>query len=316
MYIYGYMFIFRNIYIIKAFNSLMKRKVVLHGPSTLTISLPASWVKKFDVKKGEELNVEEQGKELIIGTDSINFEKKQIDVGNLRRVGKSCITASYRQGYDEIDFLFEDSSYIETIYDIISRDITGFEVIRQQNNRCIIKDLTGHSKDEFDVALRRIWLLSLDLANESLNIIKKRSVGNLKNIELIDSSINKFSNYCLRILIKKGRYDSKKTPPYYYFVKSLEELADKYKELCRFHQNNPNNIDKQVISLFEQTNSNLNSVYKLFYKPDNKKIEEVFEETKLRCNKLFNHNNQVAFFLFFIARDIRNLLPFLIEINM
>jgi phosphate uptake regulator len=308
--------LFRNIYIIGMFNIAMKRRVVLHGPSTLTVSLPSSWVKKFDVKKGDELDVEEQGNDLLISTDSTNFEKKQIDVSNLRRVGKSCITASYRQGYDEIDFLFEDSSYIETVHDIISRDITGFEVIRQQKNSCVIKDLTGHNKDEFSAALRRIWLLILDMSGESLEIIKKNSSGNLKNIELVDSSINKFSNYCLRILIKKGRYDSKKTPPYYYFVKSLEELADKYKELCRFHSNNISEVDVELVDLFEQVNDYLNSVYGLFYKYNNEKIEEIFEETKVLCDKLFNHNNQIAFFLFFITRDIRNLLPFLIEINM
>ena len=294
----------------------MKRRVVLHGPSTLTVSLPSGWVKKFDVKKGAELDVEEQGKDLIISTDSTNFEKKQIDIGGLKRVGKSCITAAYRQGYDEIDFLFKDSSYIETVHEMISRDITGFEVIRQQHNHCVIKDLTGHQKDEFDAALRRIWLLILDLADDSLNIIKKNRSGNLKNIELIDSSINKFSNYCLRILIKKGRYDSKKTPPHYHFVKSLEELADKYKELCRFHSKNPSEVDEDLLDLFQQTNSFLNSVYELSYKYNNEKIEEVFEETKKLCDNLFNKNSRVAFFLFFIARDIRNLLPFLIEINM
>ena len=98
--------------------------------------------------------------------------------------------------------------------------------------------------------------------------------------------------------------------------KSLEELADKYKELCRFHSNNISEVDVELVDLFEQVNDYLNSVYGLFYKYNNEKIEEIFEETKVLCDKLFNHNNQIAFFLFFITRDIRNLLPFLIEINM
>jgi hypothetical protein len=70
------------------------------------------------------------------------------------------------------------------------------------------------------------------------------------------------------------------------------------------------------LELFKKTNSHLNTVYELSYKYDNKRIEEVFGETKVLCEDLFNKNSRVAFFLFFIARDIRNLLPFLIEINM
>jgi len=293
-----------------------KRKVVLHGPSTLTISLPMSWVKRFGVKKGDELNVEEYGKELRINTESTIFEKKQIDIGNLERVGRSYITSSYRQGYDEIDFTYEDNSYIETIRDMIAKEITGFEIIRQYSNHCVIKDLTGHNKDEFNIALRRIWLLLLDLSNESLLAMKKNSSTELKNIKMIDYSINKFSNYCLRVLIKKGLYDFKKSPLYYYFVKSLEELADQYKDLCNFHSENLKWIEKNLIELFEKTNSNLNSLYELFYKYDKQKIEELFKETKTTYNEISNSSDKVAFYLSSISRSIRNMLPLLVEINL
>lgn len=294
----------------------MKRKVVLHGPSTLTISLPTSWVKKFDVKKGDELDIEEYGKELRINTESTSFEKKQIDIGNLERVGRSYITSSYRQGYDEIDFTYEDNKYIETIQDMIAKEITGFEIIRQYNNHCVIKDLTGHSKDEFNIALRRIWLLLLDLSNESLLAIKKNSLTSLKNIKMIDYSINKFSNYCLRVLIKKGRYDFKKTPVYYHFVKVLEEIGDQYRDLCTFHSDNLKNIDENLIELFKKVNSHLNSIYELFYKYDKQKIEDLFKENITINIKISNSKDKIAIYLFSISRSIKNLLSLLVEINL
>jgi hypothetical protein len=40
----------------------IKRKVILHGPSTLTVSLPSKWVKNHNIKKGDELNIEETEK--------------------------------------------------------------------------------------------------------------------------------------------------------------------------------------------------------------------------------------------------------------
>ena len=310
------MHFFENIYIYPIIIYLMKRRVVLHGNSTLTISLPSSWVKRFSIQKGDELNVEAHGREIRVGTESNSYEKKEINSGDLKRVGKSYITSSYRQGYDEIDFTYEDKDYIETIQDLISKEITGFEVVRQQGNHCIIKDLTGQNEDEFGTALRRTWLLLLDLSEECINILKENKPSDLKSINMIDSSINKFTNYCLRILIKRGHLDFKKTPTHYHFVKNLEELADKYKELCVFYSNHPKETNRKLIDSFIKTNSHLNSIYKLFYKYDERKIEELLNETKITFQELSNFKDPLAIHLSFISRDIRNLLPLMIEINM
>jgi len=106
----------------------IKRKIVLHGPSTLTISLPATWVKKFNIKKGDELDIAEHGKELRINLEKeFSPEIKEICVGDLKRLGKTYLTASYRQGYDEIKIDYNDPQYISIIQSILSRETTGFE---------------------------------------------------------------------------------------------------------------------------------------------------------------------------------------------
>ena len=62
----------------------MRRKIVQHGPATLTLSLPSGWAKKWGIKKGSELEVEELGKELRIKVDKTpaTNEKKEFDLGN------------------------------------------------------------------------------------------------------------------------------------------------------------------------------------------------------------------------------------------
>src|SRR3989344_2814686 len=269
----------------------IKRKVVLHGDSTLTISLPARWAKKFNIKKGDELNVEENEREIRITNDKeITLDKKQFSVGNLRRLGISYITSLYRSGYDEIHLDYNNNDYIETIHDVLSNEITGFEIVKQGNNYCVIKDLTG-SKDEFNTALRRIWLLTLDLAGETLSSIKKNNVNNLKNIYFMDNSINKFSNYCLRLLNKKVYVNYSKTPLYYYLIKSLEELADKYKDLYKFYLNN-------------KVKSN-----------DKEKMENLFNEARSTYEKTLNLNSNISIYLSSICNDIKDLLSVLVELN-
>jgi len=312
---------FRKIFILK--NSLIlevikiKRKIVLHGPSTLTISLPASWVKKFNIKKGDELNLEEFGNELRINPEKeFGLGKKQIDIKDLKRLGKTYLTSSYRQGYSEIDLNYNNNNYIKTIQDILSKEITGFEIIKQSSNSCMIKDLTGHNKNEFDNALRRIWLLVIDLSKESLNAFKKKDIVGLKEMYLMDQSINKFSNYCLRLLIKRGHADFKKTSLYYHLIKSLEEIADHYKDLCTFYSDNIKKIDDDLIIIFTKVNEHLDEFYELFYKFDEKKMEDLFRKTKLTHNKISRSKNNMMHHLSSICSHIRDLLSVLVEINL
>ena len=295
----------------------IKRKVVLHGPSTLTISLPASWVKKFNIEKGDELNLEEFDNELRINAEKdLGLERTQIDIKDLKRLGVTYITSSYRQCYGEIDLSYADSRYIRTIQDILSRELIGFEIIKQGSNSCLIKDLTGHTKDEFENVLRRIWLLIIDLSEESLNAFRRRDVARLKEIHLMDQSINKFSNYCLRLLIKRGHADFKKTPLYYHLIKGLEELADHYKDLCTFYSDNIKEIDDRLVIVFGRVNEHLNEFYQLFYKYDEQKIEDLFRKTKLTSNKIPNSKKHTPYYLSSICEAIRNLLSVLVEINL
>jgi len=52
----------------------MKRKVTLHGPATLSVSLPLKWARMFNVKKGDELEVVEQKDSLLISPSTIKEE--------------------------------------------------------------------------------------------------------------------------------------------------------------------------------------------------------------------------------------------------
>ena len=44
----------------------MKRKIVGLGHNACVLTLPARWLKSNSLKKGDELNVEENGKQLIV----------------------------------------------------------------------------------------------------------------------------------------------------------------------------------------------------------------------------------------------------------
>jgi len=295
----------------------IRRRVVLHGPSTLTISLPASWVKKFNIKKGDELNLEEFGNELRINSEKeLHLEKKRIDIKDFKRLGRNYIISLYTLGYDEISVNYDKSEYIETVRNIISEELIGFEIIKQGTNNCLIKNLTSHNKDEFDNALRRIFLLLLDMSSESLIAIKENNADKLKNVVLMDHNINKFSNYCLRLLVKRGHANFGKTTIYYHLIKSLEEIADRYKDLCDFHLNNKEKVGRDFIIIFGKVNDLLNEFYELFYKYDEEKVEKLFSKIKLTHKKISDSKGRMEVYLSSICKDVRDLLSMLVEIKL
>src|SRR3989344_3919364 len=94
----------------------IKRKVVLHGPSTLTISLPTKWIKKHGVKKGDELEVEEFDKILKVSTDREYSPVRSIkvDLNNLSEDAiKSILAVLHKSGYDEIEVDFKDANTLK-----------------------------------------------------------------------------------------------------------------------------------------------------------------------------------------------------------
>jgi phosphate uptake regulator len=266
----------------------IRRKVVLHGNSTLTVSLPTAWVKRYNIAKGDELNIEEYEKELKITNEKESGPAViEVNIRNLRRLGKSYITSSYRCGYDEIHASFEDEHYLETIQKLVSMEMTGFEIIRQGarqgTNYCVIKDLTGHTRDEFDNALRRMWLLALELSRQSLNALASHDSGAMQNIQMIDYNINRLCNYCLRFLVKRGHASYRKTPVYYHIIKNIETIADQYKDLCRFYLSHAGKIQGGFIDDFASVNSCFSEFYELFYRYDEERLEALFRKTEDCC---------------------------------
>ena len=54
----------------------MKRKVIQLAGRTFVVSLPTSWAREWDVKKGEELELIEDGPRLILSTEKSRQSKK------------------------------------------------------------------------------------------------------------------------------------------------------------------------------------------------------------------------------------------------
>src|SRR3989338_4633091 len=128
-----------------------QRKLIQHGPSSLTIALPIKWLKERGIKKGDSMHIGAEGNKLVLSTEeAIKLEKISIDVTNLDRTSILLyIQSLYRFGYNEIEVKFEKITTthyrkdqqvtISSVIHEIANRLIGAEIIEESENRALIK---------------------------------------------------------------------------------------------------------------------------------------------------------------------------------
>ncbi len=181
----------------------MKRKLVQQGASTLMVSLPSKWVHQHNLTKGSEVNIESLENNLLIAADSIELKKeKTIYLQNsIESSVRTLITTVYRSGYDRILVFFDDEKQFQQLTNIIKTRLIGFEIIKKEKKSCIVENITEPSADQFDTIFKKM----LYNITELFETTKKRTTENipLKEIEEIQERIQRYDNFCRRIIIKK-----------------------------------------------------------------------------------------------------------------
>lgn len=258
----------------------MRRKVVKHGTATLTISLPSKWVKRFGVKAGDELDVVENNQILTISTDkNAALDKTEIDLDKLGLFNKNFLSNIYQMGYDEVKITYDS---VDTYQEIVNRlsNCIGFEIINQGERYCEIKSIAEISHTEFDKVLSRTFLILLSMSRDCLEAIRGKQFSRLAEIRAMEAVNNKLTDYCRRILNKKGYKDPKKTTALYSVVHDLEKIADDYKHICDLLKHRTKPVSKDIIGLFEDVHEFLDTFYHLYYKFDMSRTRHLFDHGK------------------------------------
>jgi phosphate uptake regulator len=268
----------------------MKRKVIQLAGKTLVVSLPSKWAKKYGVKKGEEIEVEQQEGKLIIkaATRGEQSATKTLVVKEVNVMLNRIISGLYKAGYEEIEITYESPEQYRIIRDALNKTCMGYEVIRHGQKTLQIKNLSELHLEEFDNILRRLFLTLLSSADDALEYIKQGNLNGMRDIELRDQMINKYSDLCRRILNIRGLDTTKKTTTYYYICEELEKIGDGYRDLMRFMiKDKITKVNKETIELIMEINRFLRMLYELFYSFDLNKLEAAGEFTE-KLNKEFS----------------------------
>ena len=191
----------------------MKRNIIQLASSTLVVSLPVQWVREFGIKKGDEVFLElSEGNIIIRLSKDKKINAVTLDVNGYGRFILRLIICLYTSGYDHITLRYKNISDLRLIEKVL-KDSIGYEIIEQGKSYCVIKIITTELEDEFTNTLRRLFLVTKNVIDSTGVYLKTNDYRGLKSIPDLEITINRLTNFSLRMILKNKNLKDK-TPFY------------------------------------------------------------------------------------------------------
>ena len=267
----------------------MKRKINLVGTSTLTVSLPSDWVKEKNLKKGDEIDLYQQGNDLIFSIDNIPSKKEiEIDISDYGKMTGRVLGALYKAGYDEIKLTFKEPESLDLIQKELLKGFIGLDIIHTAKKYCLLKSMADIKADELQTSMRRVFRLVLDNAQDTYDALNKKNYDELKVIASKDLNVNKFADFSRRLVNKHGYQKKQGYGAIYYILEELENIGDKYRELSLYLYENRFQPNKEVLKIYLEIKEFLNSFQDMFYSFKPEKYKNFGTQYKLLNKKIHN----------------------------
>lgn len=282
----------------------MKRKIIQLAKRTLVLSLPADWTKKHDLKKGDELHIQEKQNHLILKTTSKLTPYEITIKAPESSLIKQILADLYIRGYDKITINYKSPQVLDHI---LKEQLIGFEIVDQEENKVVLKNIITADIQEFDTVLRRLFLLTKQITQQATPHLQ----GQATSILPLEVQSNKLSNYSRRLLNKHGYEPSYKVNPLYTIITDLERLGDIYKYLVKNKVENT-----QAREVFEQISELYDSIYKQCYKYNQTEIEKIHQNRSKLLDQAGNiQNPMLKHFALAATRQTCHLLGSIISMN-
>lgn len=299
-----YIYILENFIYFSPNPPYMKRRIIKLGSSTLVVSLPAKWTKKYNIEAGHEINLEEEESRITITTEE--RKKKTSTVINLSKLTESSIrtiiTNSYRLGFDTIKVNYKDKKYLKIINQTV-KNLIGFDIITQKEDHCIIENITEPSVEHLDKLIDKlIFNISEILLLTKERLGKKTTILEYKEIEL---KIKQYDDFCKRIVSKKNLENNQLI---WVFLTTLVHaqreiyLLNKHLDIKKNISNAPEELFIECIEIFEM-------LKKAYFKKNIQILEELHEKEKQAIyKKAYNEFSKKKdnIITYHIAASIRN----------
>ena len=262
----------------------MNRRVIQIAKSTQLISLPRKWAQQHHIKKGDELEITENGAKLVISIGKPEERDKMVvRLPTAEKFLQRPLANIYRRGYDEVTILFSDPSVTQLISKQIE-NMLGFEIIEQSEGKVTLHMVASALDSEFESVFRRLFLMVAVMTKDIADATSNGNFAKLEEIKNRERTNDKLTMFCQRLLNKRGYpQDPRRAPMLYETVCQLEYIGDDLRDICRFLLKNKK-CGKETEQLLFGLNELTSILYNLYFKYDISQLVK-FKEKKESVQK-------------------------------
>lgn len=250
----------------------MQRKIVKQGAATMTMSLPASWVKAHHLRHGDSVHVEETKNLLIVAPEEQNVKKQTTLTFQHTSAAyiRNALVAVYRDGYDTITVRFTHEDDYQMILETIKEQFIGFDMVRKGNSVCVLENVTEPTIDHFETIFKKVFYNSSLMISQTEERLKgKTSFSEYPDVMI---RIHQYDNFCRRILTKKNVL-GEKTTPFWEFLSNVVHAQRELYHLNRFLDKNT--IHFKHFTLYGKLKNYLERLERTYFKKEITPLEEL-----------------------------------------
>ena len=187
------------------------RRIQISGGSTYTISLPKKWIDELGIKNGDNMTILKNSNRsltLFPGSDNERPTKKAIFTISQKDSEESIrrkIVALYLTGYKTIQVTSKGVKILpehsRLVKDLVRKSMIGTEIVESDSESITIQILTRLPELTFDVALKRMYLMTANMHREAMDALKKFDTEYGEEVVRMDDEVDRFSLYMMRTLI-------------------------------------------------------------------------------------------------------------------
>lgn len=243
----------------------MKRKAIQLNPTTLAITLPKAWTVANAIKKGDELEVSTDSRNLLISKGGgLSGERVRIDFTELGIFEKNYISSLYQAGVDEIEVVYDDPSIVLIIQEHVDRYCIGFDIVERSNACLLIRSISQGIDLDFDQLYMKNMLLMEQMMGEIDDSVQSGDYDGIALTRSLEQHENKVQCLLLRYISKNG------FPPHprreraaYELIREIENICDVLKRVCDYLSGSPiiQNREKRFCSSVKEHLFSFRSVY-------------------------------------------------------
>ena len=286
------------------------RKLIKFGTNSIVISLPKRWIERYQLKKGDVVNIETVGTNLFISPKDNNLEDEErlmditIDKKDTFRTIKRKILSAYEHNATTINIIGEGTKeHSPNIISLID-SLVGLEIVEHTSRRIVAKVYVKSKDISIESFLKRIdngiKSMLIDI-NDCYTEKIENDADFIDDIKRREQNIDKLSRLLARV-VKERLYKqsiNSNNPlvllRYSHIVENLETLADYVEEIATIMSSKPEEVAKNtcltsiphVKECFEQVTKAIYTESASLAYPTSDQIHEL----KLSVNKYINENS-------------------------